>query len=121
MATVQHRRKGRPLRRGRRGWGRRALVAALVCAVAALAWFCKPLNGYAVTGASYGAQLGCACRHIAGRPLSACRADFEDGMGPIILSEDEAARSVTARFPLLATQTAHFEAGKGCVLEPWRP
>jgi hypothetical protein len=97
------------------------LGLVLVCALAALVWFWKPLNGYAVAGASYGAQLGCACRHIAGRTLSACRADFEEGMGPIMLSEDEATRSVTARFPLLATQTAHFEAGKGCVLEPWRP
>jgi hypothetical protein len=121
MATVQHRRKSRALRPARVSWGRKVAVALLVCTMAALIWFWKPLNSYAVTGAAYGAQLGCACRHIAGRPLSACRADFEEGMGLIILSEDEATRSVTARFPLLATQTAHFDAGKGCVLEPWRP
>ena len=72
------------------------LGLVLVCALAALVWFWKPLNGYAVAGASYGAQLGCACRHIAGRTLSACRADFEEGMGPIMLSEDEATAIVPA-------------------------
>jgi hypothetical protein len=29
------------------------------------------------------------------------------------------ARSVTARFPLLASQTATYREGWGCVLEKW--
>jgi len=40
-------------------------------------------------------------------------------MALVILSEDSAAKSVTARFPLLATQTATFRPGEGCVLEKW--
>ena len=37
----------------------------------------------------------------------------------IILSEDLSSRSVTARFPLIARQTATYREGWGCVLEPW--
>lgn len=37
----------------------------------------------------------------------------------VTLAEDSAAKSVTARFPLLARQTASYREGWGCVLEPW--
>jgi hypothetical protein len=102
----------------RRGW-RTALVGALLAAALLLAWFWKPLNGYAVAGASYGARVACACRFIGGRSLGDCRKDFVPGMALITLSEDAKARSVTARFPLLSSQTAQFRAGEGCVLEKW--
>jgi hypothetical protein len=89
-----------------------------VLAVAA-AYFAKPLHGYAITGASYGARVSCSCRFAAGRALGDCRKDFEPGMDLITLSEDRATKSVTARFPLLATQTATYREGWGCVLQPW--
>lgn len=84
-----------------------------------LAWFWQPLNSYAVTGASYGARVACSCRFVGGRELSDCRKDFEPRMELIMLSENEEARSVTARFPLLSSQTATYRKGEGCVLEPW--
>ena len=37
----------------------------------------------------------------------------------VTLSEDRAAKSVTARFPLLTSETATFREGWGCVLEKW--
>lgn len=77
------------------------------------------LHGYAVTGAAYGARVACSCRFVGGRPIGDCRKDFEPGMDLIGLSEDTAARSVTARFPLVASQTATYHQGWGCVLEPW--
>jgi len=40
-------------------------------------------------------------------------------MGLVTLSEDAEARSVTARFPLLSTQTATYRDGPGCQLQPW--
>ena len=43
------------------------------------------------------------------------------GMELVILSEDAEAKSVTARFPLLANETATLRDGYGCVLEPWEP
>jgi hypothetical protein len=84
-----------------------------------LVWFWTPINGYADAGASYGARVACSCRYVGGRSLGDCRKDFEPGMGLVMLSEDTAAKSVTARFPLLASQTATFRDGPGCVLEPW--
>ena len=84
-----------------------------------LAWYWQALNSYAVTGASYGARVACSCRFVGGRSLSDCAKDFEPGMEIVTLSEDEEARSVTARFPLLSSQTATFREGEGCVLEKW--
>lgn len=104
-----------PHRRSRRwlAWVALALVAAGL-------WFRMPIMGYAQTGASYAAHVGCSCRHIGGRSLESCRDDFEPGMAVIMLSEDRQARSVTARFPMLSTQTATYREGQGCVLQPWK-
>jgi hypothetical protein len=94
-------------------------LALVLLAVVVIAWFWQPLKSYAMTGASVGARVGCSCRFVEGRPLGDCRKDFEPGMGLVRLSEDEKAKSVTASFPLLAHQTASFQAGQGCVLEKW--
>ncbi len=121
MATakppVSQKPKLQPLRRGAKA-GRIALLIVLAL-IAALVFAWRPLNGYAVTGASYGARVACSCRFVGGRSLGDCRKDFESGMGLVMLSEDKAARSVTARFPLLSTQTARFREGEGCVLDRW--
>ena len=113
IASTSPRRSPRG-RRARKLW----LLVAIV-AVAALAWFWHPLNSYAETGTSYGARVACSCRYVEGRALGECRKDFEPGMELVRLSEDEAARSVTATLPLLAYQTATFREGEGCVLEKW--
>ncbi|MBS0483080.1 MAG: hypothetical protein JSR96_13230 [Proteobacteria bacterium] len=118
MATVVH--PAAPLRHPRRRLLGRVLLLALLVLAALLAWFWQPLNGYAGIGAAYGARVACSCRFEGGRSLSDCRKDFEPGMAMIMLSEDSAARSVTARFPLLATETATYREGEGCRLSPWR-
>ncbi len=94
------------------------MTLALVAA-ALLIWFWKPVSRTATLGASFGARMACSCHYIAGRSLDDCRKDFEPGMGLIMLSSDEKAKSVTARFPLLARQTAVFAEGPGCTLEKW--
>ena len=103
----------------RRAW-RRLLLLAMLAAAGALAWFWQPLNGYAKIGSAYGARVACSCHYLGGRSLSDCRKDFEPGMELITLSDDKDAKSVTARFPLLASQTATYREGQGCQLEPWR-
>lgn len=106
-------------RRKSRPWLRTLVVAALVLGGLA-AWFWTPLSGYAHAGAAYGARVACSCRYVGGRSLGDCRKDFEPGMELVMLSEDSEAKSVTARFPLIASETASFHEGAGCQLEPWR-
>lgn len=104
----------------RRSWRWRALLIALALLLAVLATFWIAIRGYATTGASYGARVACSCRFVGGRELSDCRKDFEPGMELVSLSEDAEAKSVTARFALLFSQTATYRKGPGCVLEPWK-
>lgn len=114
MATVNPADPRRPRK------GRRLLWLALVAAAAALAWFWQPLTGYARVGTAYGARVACSCRYEGGRSLSDCRKDFEEGMELITLSEDSQTRTVTARFPLLASDSASYREGEGCRLQPWK-
>jgi len=95
------------------------LFAALVIAGLALAYR-GPLAARAQLQTAYGARIACSCRFVAGRELGSCRADFEPGMGLVMLSEDSEAKSVTATVPLLASDTATWRRGWGCVLETWR-
>jgi hypothetical protein len=119
MATAEKvtRRPTPSLRTRRRA--RRVLLVTAVAALAALAWLWPPLKAAGVTAASYGARIACSCRFVAGRALSDCRSDFEPGMALVMLRDDVEAKSVTARVPLVASQTATFSEGQGCVLEKW--
>lgn len=114
MATVNPP-ASRRIPRRRRWW-----LVPLLVAAGALAWFWQPLNGYAGVGVAYGARVACSCRFEGGRSLGDCRKDFEPGMELIVLSEDAKAKSVTARFPLLASETAIYREGEGCRLGPWK-
>jgi hypothetical protein len=96
------------------------IVIAVLLAVLLLAAFWSTVRSYAVAGASVGARMACSCRYMGGRQLADCRKDFEPGMGLVMLSEDAAAKSVTARVPLLSRETATFREGEGCALETWR-
>jgi hypothetical protein len=105
--------------------GRRRIWPSALLAVGVLigtvTWFYwGTISGYTVTGTAYGARTACSCRYIAGRPLGDCEKDFEPGMELVFLSEDEDEKSVTASVPLLASATAHYQQGFGCVLEPWK-
>ena len=96
------------------------MLLALVVLAAALGWYYRqPIAGYTAIGAAYGARTACSCRYVAGRNLDDCEKDFEPGMELVFLSDDEEERSVTAYVPLLASETATYREGYGCVLEPW--
>lgn len=114
MATAKPSPTFRPRRRMRN-----ALLLVALFSLAALAWFWRPIIANATVGAAYGARMGCSCRFVANRSLSSCRNDFEPGMALVSLGEDIEAKSVTARVPLLASQTATLRQGEGCVLEKW--
>jgi hypothetical protein len=99
-------------------WLKVGLVLLLAAVV--LSWFYRvPITGYAGTGAAVAARTTCSCRYVAGRGLEDCEKDFEPGMEVVFLSENEEEKSVTAYVPLVASETARFREGYGCVLEPW--
>lgn len=105
-------------RSGSRRWPSFAVVVLLVAG--GLAWlYGDILNGYARAGTAYGAKNGCSCRYIANRELGSCSDDFVPGMEAVFLSEDEDDRAVTAYVPLIASTTARYHDGFGCMLDPW--
>jgi hypothetical protein len=101
-ASIHVRQTKRPRR-----WRWLAIGLALIAVLLAVFW--TPLNGYAQVGAAYGARVACSCRK-----------DFEPGMELVMLSEDTKAKSVTASFPLLASETARLHKGEGCRLYSWQ-
>ena len=103
----------------RRKWPRIALAVVIVLVATGL-FFREPIAGYARTGAAFGARTACACRYVAGRSLGDCKKDFEPGMWAVFLSDDAEEKRVTGYVPLLASETARYRAGYGCVLDPWR-
>ena len=122
-------RSGSQLMRGRNGAGRPSkisrfvrlgLLVLLLVGAVLLAWSWPKLQSAAITGTAYGARMGCSCRYVGGRSLKDCTKDFEPGMGLVSLWEDQANHAITARVIPLASQTARFTPGQGCVLESWR-
>lgn len=113
---VSHLANAKSRRRGRL-WP--ALLVLLFAGLAAL-WFSSAgerIRGDAMAGTAYGARVACSCRFVAGRSMDDCAKDKLAGMGSIRLSADEEARSVTASVPLIASETARFRDGYGCLLE----
>lgn len=102
---------------------RRGLKVAVVVLVGLLLagfLYARRITPQLELGVGYGARVACACRFIGNRSLADCRKDFEPGMEPIRLSEDAAARSVTAWVPLLASRTVRFDPLLGCQPEPFK-
>jgi hypothetical protein len=103
--------------------GRTALLWLVLASVALigglLVAFREPIRGYAGISTAYSARVACSCRFVAGRSLGDCKKDKLAGMELVTLVDDQAARSVTARFPLMSSTTATYREGYGCVLEKW--
>jgi len=100
------------------GW---VAIAAIVLVGAGVVAFRDEAKGYARVSAAYSARVACSCRYLGERSLKDCEKDKLDGMEWVTLAEDEEARTITARFPLLASDTAYFVEGEGCYLVPWTP
>ena len=89
--------------------------------IASIAWwqFGAGLRGDATAGTAYAARVACSCKYVAGRSLEDCGKDKLAGMEMIGLSADDETRSVTASVPLIASDTASYRTGYGCVLQEW--
>lgn len=98
-------------------WMSIGLAAAALLAGGVVALRASPLGAQAEVAVGYGARTACACRYLGNRSLASCHTDFEPGMELVRLSEDAAAKRVTARVPLIAARSARFEPDYGCTLE----
>ena len=98
-------------------WFKIGVAAVAIFAGGVFALRASPLGAQAEVAVGYGARTACACRHLGNRSLASCRTDFEPGMELVRLSEDAAAKRITASIPLIAARSARFEADYGCTLE----
>lgn len=101
-----------------RWWFWLAVVVIALLGAAWLAWG-DTLRKTGATGTAYAARVACSCRYVAGRSLDDCGKDKLDGMELVMLSENESSRSVTASIPFVASDTASYREGYGCVLKGW--
>lgn len=96
------------------------VILLLVAILLAFGWHYRaPAQGYATASTAYMARVACSCRFVAGRSLEDCAKDKLDGMELVTLVDNAEQQSVTARFPMLASDTATFRKGYGCVLQEW--
>ena len=99
-------------------WGGGGAGLVLLLGGAALAASGRAPLRYAAAGTGYAAHVVCSCRYVGNRSLASCKTDLEPGLEIVDVSDDPAARRVTARVPLLSTQSARFDPQFGCLLEP---
>lgn len=92
------------------------LVLFVLILAAVFAYNYSFIKGQLGIGTAYGARVACSCHYVGGRDLTDCEKDFEPGMEVIGLSLDDEKRRVTASVPLLASATAEFREGWGCVM-----
>lgn len=99
---------------------RSGLILVIVAILLALGWqFRAPAQDYADAATAYAARVTCSCRFVAGRSLEDCAKDKLDGMEFVTLVDDMERKSVTARFPLISSDTASYREGYGCILQEW--
>lgn len=92
------------------------LLVLVVLLVAGIAYALPAMRAYSQTGAAYSARVVCSCRYIGGRELGDCEKDLEPGMEIVSLSEAADAKRIDATVPLLASESAEYRTGWGCVL-----
>lgn len=113
MATVKNTSRT-PLTRWRMALYGGAIFLLILIAV--LAYNFAFIKGQLSVGTAYGARVACSCHYVGGRDIEDCRKDFEPGMELIGLTVDDERKRVAASVPLIASATAEFREGWGCVM-----
>ncbi len=117
MATVNNNPETASQPKSRKGRVAIYVLALFILILAAVfAYNYNFIKGQLGIGTAYGARVACSCHYVGGRDLTDCEKDFEPGMEVIGLSLDDEKRRVTASVPLLASATAEFREGWGCVI-----
>lgn len=93
-------------------------VALIALALIVLGfWYGPSVRAQADLGASFAARIGCSCHYVQGRPLDSCPADFPPGVEAASLSVDEASKTVSASVVGIASASATYKPGFGCLLD----
>lgn len=93
-------------------------MLAAAAAAGLLAWNWSAMRARAAVGAAFGARITCSCRYVQGRSMDSCKDDKEPGMWAVSLKDLPDAKAVNAAVPLLASRTARYRKGWGCLLDP---
>lgn len=103
----------------RPGLRKAGMLIGVVLALVAL-WFVWNFNHYrsrAELAAAYGARVGCACRYVENRTMQSCTADISGASRFVSASDDPDEKTVHARVLPLASATARYRPGFGCLLD----
>ncbi|QXQ06591.1 hypothetical protein KX816_00405 [Sphingosinicellaceae bacterium] len=92
------------------------LVAVVLVALGGgFAWLkFGPQGKRAYLASGYVAHVVCSCRYAGGRDMKSCATDFEPGMEIVQMSDDPAAKRITAWVPGIARRSASFKGEYGC-------
>lgn len=104
----------------RQGFARPGLLLIALLLLIAV-WAALKLPDFAARaelGSAYAARMGCSCHFVEERAIDSCESDLESAAWMVSMEADEEARSVTASVPMLASRTARFRSGWGCLFEP---
>ena len=100
-----------------RSWWLVLLGVIVVAGGGGFVWLKQSVFGRRADLASgYVAHVVCSCRYVGNRDLKSCATDFEPGMEIVRMSDDPAAKRITAWVPLLAKHTASYSPEFGCTL-----
>jgi len=96
------------------------IALALLAVLATGGWFAlrhSSLGRRADVASGYVAHVVCSCRYVGNRDLKSCATDFEPGMEIVKMSDDPAAKRITAWVPYLVQHTATYTPEYGCALD----
>lgn len=99
-----------------RRW-RWAVIALCALLAALMIWNWRAMSARAAVGAAYGARMTCSCRYVEGRSAQSCKGDTEPGMWIVSIDDQPDSKSVKAHVPLLASRSARYKQGFGCLLD----
>jgi hypothetical protein len=103
-----------PVSRKRWFWLGGSIFAAIV--ISSAAWSMRDDVAYAQIATGYAAKTTCSCRHVSGRTLESCIADFpEDARSNIQIEEDGDRVRASVLFGAIDAE-AVYEHGFGCAL-----
>ncbi len=90
------------------------LLAGLIALVVAAGFAVQQPIAYARIATTYAAKQTCSCRHVSGRPMESCMADFpDDARSQISVVEDGDRVRASALFGAFKAE-AIYEEGYGC-------